>query len=350
MFYKPIPLQPMIQNGYILAIESSCDDTGAAVLYNGKILANKFATQAVHAQYGGVVPELASRAHQRNIVPVVDIALKEAGISAQDLSAIVYTQGPGLMGSLLVGASFGKSMALSLGIPSLGVNHMRGHILSHFAQRPEDTLALPSFPYLSLIVSGGHTLFVLVKGYSDMTILGRSLDDAAGEAFDKSAKMLGLPYPGGPLIDKHAKAGQAVFTFNKPRVANLDMSFSGLKTSILNFLKKEIVSDPNFITENLEDICASIQTSIVEILIEKTKTALEQTEVQDIALAGGVAANSALRQAFLTLAQEKCLSCHIPPFEYCTDNAAMIGIAGYFALKEGISPDVDSLAHPNLPF
>jgi len=340
----------MNHNGYILAIESSCDDTGAAVLNKGKILANKFATQEVHSRYGGVVPELASRAHQRNIVPVVDIALKEAGISVKDLDAIVFTQGPGLMGSLLVGASFAKSVSMSLGIPCLGVNHMKGHVLSHFAHRPEKESPVPEFPFLSLIVSGGHTMLVMVHSYSDMKILGRSLDDAAGEAFDKSAKMLGLPYPGGPWIDRHAKLGKPIYSFNKPRVDGLDMSFSGLKTSILNFLKKEVALDPQLMKTHMDDICSSIQTCIVEILIEKTERALDEFPVKDIGLAGGVAANSALRTAIEQMAEKRGIKSHVPPFEYCTDNAAMIGIAGYFALKEGLKDDLSIMADPNLPF
>ena len=340
----------MVHEGFILSIESSCDDTGAAVLKDGKILANRVANQMVHSKFGGVVPELASRAHQKNIVPVVDLALKEAGITAQDLSAIVYTQGPGLMGSLLVGASFAKSMAMSLGIPSLGVNHMKGHILSHFAKRVGDEAVVPEFPFVSLIVSGGHTMLVLVNGYSEMKVIGRTLDDAAGEAFDKSAKMLGLPYPGGPLVDAHAQKGESIYVYNKPRVSGLDMSFSGLKTSILNFLKKEVERNPEFMTEEVDNICASVQSTIIEILIDKTKDAVTSCRVNDIGLAGGVAANSGLRKAFLTLAEEMGLKAHIPPFEYCTDNAAMIGTAGYFALKEGVTSNLATVANANLSF
>jgi len=286
---------------YILAIESSCDDTGAAVLLNDKMLANIVAGQEVHEQYGGVVPELASREHQRHIVPVVDAALKKAGISANQLSAVAYTKGPGLMGSLLVGISFAKSLAQSLAC---------------------------------LTVSGGHTQLVNVRSPSDMVILGETIDDAAGEAFDKAAKMLSLPYPGGPMVDKLAQLGTPKFTFAEPRVGELDFSFSGVKTSILYFLRDQLKENPDFIKENLNDICASVQNRIVSILIKKLKRAMKKVDCHGIALAGGVAANSELRKRFLELGAETGLPAFIPPFQYCTDNAAMIGIAGYFQARE----------------
>jgi N6-L-threonylcarbamoyladenine synthase len=332
----------------ILGIESSCDDTGAALLKNGKLLANIIAGQEVHAAYGGVVPELASRAHQRNIVPTVEMALREAGISKAELSAVAYTKGPGLMGSLLVGSSFAKSMALGLGIPSIGVDHMRGHILAHFIRKEGGNVDEPRFPFLSLTVSGGHTQLVLVRSLEEMEVLGKTLDDAAGEAFDKTAKMIGLAYPGGPLIDKHAQIGKPIFSFNKPKIAGLDMSFSGLKTSILYFLKDQIKREPNFIELHLNDICASVQNCIVEILIEKSAQAIRIHKPLDIALAGGVAANSGLRSAFVELASDHHLGCHIPAFEYCTDNAAMIGMAGHFLFEKGVYSGVDTVPSANL--
>jgi N6-L-threonylcarbamoyladenine synthase len=314
---------------YILAIESSCDDTGAAVLENEKVLSNIVATQTVHELYGGVVPELASRNHQQNIIPTVDAALKKANINKSQLHAIAYTQGPGLSGSLLVGASFAKSLSLGLNIPLIGVHHMQAHILSHFIKNNEQD-KIPEFPFLCLTVSGGHTQIVLLKNHFEQEIIGETLDDAAGEAFDKSAKMLGLPYPGGPLIDKYAKLGNPnVYAFAIPQIQDFNYSFSGLKTGILYFLQKEVAKDADFITKNLNDICASIQATIVKILLLKLKKAIDTTKVKHIALAGGVSANSGLRAAFEDLAQTKNVSSHIPPFEYCTDNAAMIGITGY---------------------
>lgn len=332
----------------ILGIESSCDDTGAAVMKNGKILANIIANQEVHAQYGGVVPELASRAHQRNILPTIHLALKEAGIQLKDLDAIAYTQGPGLMGSLLVGSSFAKSMAMAQGIPSIGVDHMKGHILSHFIQEKETEKTVPPFPFLTLTVSGGHTQLVLVHSMTEMEVIGKTLDDAAGEAFDKTAKMLGLPYPGGPIIDKLAQKGNPVFSFNKPNIKGLDMSFSGLKTSILYFLRDRKKEDPNFIEDHLEDICASVQRCIVEILIAKVKKAIGLHHPKAIALAGGVAANSELRTAMEELALSKDLLSYSPAFQYCTDNAAMIAMVGHVDFLAGKRSGLDAVPISNL--
>ncbi len=323
---------------YILAIESSCDDTGASVLENDKVLSNIVATQTIHEQYGGVVPELASRNHQQNIIPVVDAALKKANVNKADLSAIAYTQGPGLSGSLLVGASFAKSLSIGLDVPLIGVHHMQAHILSHFIKNKESDQA-PKFPFLCLTVSGGHTQIVLLKNHFEQEIIGETLDDAAGEAFDKSAKMLGLPYPGGPLIDKYAQIGNPqAYSFSIPQIQNYDYSFSGLKTGILYFLQKEVAKDTDFIAKNLNDICASIQATIVKILLLKLKKAIAFTNVKAIALAGGVSANSGLRTAFEDLAKTKNVAAYIPPFEYCTDNAAMIGITAYLKyLKKDFS-------------
>ncbi len=315
----------------ILAIESSCDDTSAAVIKDGIVLSNYIANQEVHKKYGGVVPEVASRAHQENIIPVVDVALKEAGVSKEALSAIAFTRGPGLIGALIVGVSFAKAMALGLGIPIIDVHHLRAHILSHFAELPH-----PDFPFLCLTVSGGHTQIVLVKDFFEMEILGSTLDDAAGEAFDKSGKLIGLDYPAGPQIDKLAQNGLVKFTFPKPKVGALDFSFSGLKTSILYFLKKELKNNPDFINEHLRDICASIQHSIVEILINKLIKAAEQTKVANVALAGGVSANTALRSRLEQIGIEKGWKTYIPRFEFCTDNAAMVGIAAYYKFKRGL--------------
>jgi len=332
----------------ILGIESSCDDTGAAVLKNGKLLANIIASQEVHAKYGGVVPELASRAHQKNILPTVHIAVKEAGIELRDLDAVAYTIGPGLMGSLLVGSSFSKSLAMSLEIPFVGVDHMKGHILSHFIQVPGEEHETPEFPYLTLTVSGGHTQLVMIHSMTRMEVLGKTLDDAAGEAFDKTAKMLGLPYPGGPVIDKLAKQGEAKFIFNKPKIKGLDMSFSGLKTSILYFLRDQKIQSESFIDDNLEDICASVQQCIVEILISKMKMAIESHKPKAIALAGGVAANSGLRRAIEQLAQDEGIKSFIPEFQFCTDNAAMIAMAGHVSFTEQVFSGLDAVPKSNL--
>jgi len=313
---------------FILAIESSCDDTAAAVLCNDKVLSNVVANQLIHTQYGGVVPELASRAHQQNIVPVIDAALKKANIQKEQLSAIAFTQGPGLMGSLLVGSSFAKSMALALGIPLIAVNHMHAHILAHFID--EEGYDKPEFPFLALTISGGHTQIVKVNHFFDMQIIGETTDDAVGEAFDKSAKILGLPYPGGPLVDKYAQLGNPkAFPFTKPKVPGLDFSFSGLKTAILYFIQKEKQKNPNFIDENTNDICASIQYTIIQILMDKLKLAVQETGIKQIAIGGGVSANSGIRNTLKEAEQKYGWKTFVPKFEYTTDNAAMIGIVGY---------------------
>ena len=318
---------------YILAIESSCDDTSAAVLCNDKVLSNIVATQQIHREYGGVVPELASRAHQQNIVPVVHQALAKANIDKKELSAIAFTRGPGLMGSLLVGTSFAKSLSLGLQIPLIEVNHMQAHLLAHFIA--EDTNKKPNFPFIGLTISGGHTQIVLVNNYFDMEVLGQTLDDAVGEAFDKSAKILGLPYPGGPLIDKHAQKGDPKkFVFPIPKVGALDFSFSGLKTSILYFIQKEVQKNPDFIAENINDICASIQHTIIRILVLKLNAAVKKTGIKQIAIGGGVSANSGIRNALKNKEESSNWQTFIPKFEYCTDNAAMIGIVGYLKYKE----------------
>lgn len=314
---------------FILAIESSCDDTSAAVLKNDRVLSNIIANQEVHAKYGGVVPELASRAHQQHIVPVVQQALTRAGISKEELSAIAFTRGPGLMGSLLVGTSFAKSMALGLNIPLLAVNHMQAHILAHFIQ--DESQKMPEFPFLCLTISGGHTQIVKVDKNLNFEVLGETIDDAVGEAYDKSAKILGLPYPGGPLIDKYAQLGNPkAFQFSKPKVAGLNFSFSGLKTAILYFIQKQEKENPNFIKEHLNDICASIQYTIVDILIDKLKKAVKETGITQIAIAGGVSANSEIRKKLQVAEKHWGWKTYVPKFEFTTDNAAMIGIAGYF--------------------
>lgn len=313
---------------YILAIESSCDDTAAAVLQNDKVLSNVVANQLIHNQYGGVVPELASRAHQQNIVPVVDAAIKKAGIAKSALSAIAFTQGPGLMGSLLVGGSFAKSLAISLDIPLIAVNHLDAHVLAHFID--EDGFDKPTFPFLALTISGGHTQIIKVTSFNHLEIIGQTTDDAVGEAFDKSAKILGLPYPGGPLVDKNARLGNPhAFAFTKPKVAGLDFSFSGLKTQILYFVQKNIKENPNFIEENLVDVCASIQHTIIEILMDKLILAVKTTGITQIAIGGGVSANSGIRETLKAAEHQYGWKTYIPKFEYTTDNAAMIGIVGY---------------------
>ena len=318
---------------YILAIESSCDDTSAAVICNDRVLSNSIANQKIHAEYGGVVPELASRAHQQNIVPVVHQAIQKANIDKKDLNAIAFTRGPGLMGSLLVGTSFAKSLALSLDIPLLDINHMQGHVLAHFID--EKDCPKPPFPFLCLTISGGHTQIVKVEDYFKMTVLGETIDDAVGEAFDKSAKILNLPYPGGPLIDKYAKEGNPkAYTFTKPRVGPLDFSFSGLKTAFLYFIQKEEKVNPNFIEENLHDICASLQDTIVSILMDKLKNAVKETGIKHVAIAGGVSANSEIRKRLKATESTLKWSTYIPKFEYTTDNAGMIAIAGYYKFLE----------------
>ena len=326
----------------ILGIESSCDETSVAVCVNGEIRSNIIATQAVHQHYGGVVPELASRAHQQNIVPAVQEALSTAKISKNELSAIAFTRGPGLLGSLLVGTSFAKGFALAKNLPLIQVNHMQAHILAHFIDNPK-----PSFPFLCLTVSGGHTQIVLVKNYFDMEVLGSTIDDAAGEAFDKTAKILGLPYPGGPLVDKYAQTGNPhAFTFPEPQIPDLNFSFSGLKTSILYFINKGVQQNPNFIQEHLEDICASVQQRIVTILLAKLTKAAKLYGISQVAIAGGVSANSGLRKALQDLAEQQNWEVFIPKFEYCTDNAAMIAIAGYykFLAADFVGQDVAPLA------
>lgn len=313
---------------YILAIESSCDDTAAAILKNNKVLSNIVARQAVHEEYGGVVPELASRAHQQNIVPVIDVALKKAGVNREELSAVAFTQGPGLMGSLLVGSSFAKSMAMALDVPLIAVNHMQAHILAHFIE--EEGFDMPEFPFLAMTISGGHTQIVKVTDYFTMEVIGETTDDAVGEAFDKSAKILGLPYPGGPLIDKYAQEGNPkAFPFTKPKVPGLNFSFSGLKTQILYFIQKKTEENPNFVAENLHDICASIQHTIINILMDKIKLAVKETGIKQVAIGGGVSANSGIRKTLKEAEKKYGWKTFIPKFEYTTDNAAMIGIVGY---------------------
>ena len=315
----------------ILAIESSCDDTSAAVIREAKLLSNVIASQAVHTTYGGVIPELASRAHGQNIVPVVDTALAQAGVTIDEIDAIAFTRGPGLMGSLLVGVSFAKALSIATDTPLIEVNHLQGHILSHFVELPEDPRPMPKFPFLCLLVSGGHTQIVLVKDYFDMEILGTTIDDAAGEAFDKCAKVIGLGYPGGPVVDKLAKEGNPkAIKFAKPQVDELNYSFSGLKTSFLYTLRDMIKENPNFVEENKEDICASLQSTIVEILMTKLVKAAKKYEINEIAIAGGVSANSGLRNAIEEEGRKKDWNTYLPPFKLTTDNAAMIAIAGYY--------------------
>ncbi|WP_370632399.1 tRNA (adenosine(37)-N6)-threonylcarbamoyltransferase complex transferase subunit TsaD [Marixanthomonas sp. SCSIO 43207] len=335
------------KNCYILGIESSCDDTAAAVINNGEVLSNVVATQQIHEEYGGVVPELASRAHQQNIVPVVHQALRKANIDKKQLSAIAFTRGPGLMGSLLVGTSFSKSLAMGLGVPLIDVNHMQAHILAHFIKAEGQTA--PSFPFLALTISGGHTQIVKVTDYFEMEVIGQTIDDAVGEAFDKSAKILGLPYPGGPLIDKYAQKGNPkAFKFTKPKVKPLDFSFSGLKTAVLYFVEKEVANNPNFISENIEDVCASLQFTIVDYLMDKLKNAVKQTGIKEIAIGGGVSANSGIRNALQEAQGKYGWKTHIPKFEYCTDNAAMIAIVGELKYKQQLFAKNDVLAQARM--
>ncbi len=334
---------------YTLAIESSCDDTAAAVLFNDKVISNVVARQPIHEEYGGVVPELASRAHQQNIVPVVDVALKKAGITKNDLNCIAFTQGPGLMGSLLVGGSFAKSMSSALEIPLIAVNHMKAHILAHFID--EEGYEKPSFPFLALTISGGHTQIVKVNSFFDLEIIGETTDDAVGEAFDKSAKVLGFPYPGGPLIDKYAKEGNPkAFPFTKPKVSGLNFSFSGLKTQFINFIQKNINENENFIEENKADICASIQFTIINILMEKLKMAVAETGIKQIAIGGGVSANSGIRQTLKEAENKYGWKTFIPKFEYTTDNAAMIGIVGYYNYLENNFSDASIVSKARIEF
>jgi len=326
----------------ILAIESSCDETSVAICNNGKITANVIANQTIHQNYGGVIPELASRVHQQNIVPVIQQALNDAKVNKKELNAVAFTQGPGLLGSLLVGVSFAKSFALALDLPLISVNHMHAHILAHFIDDP-----MPQFPFICLTVSGGHTQIVVIRSHFDMEIVGETLDDAAGEAFDKTAKILNLPYPGGPLIDKYAKEGNPLaYKFGEPQIKDLNYSFSGFKTSILYFIRNQEKENPNFVSEHLQDICASVQHSIVHILLNKLKKAAKQYGIKEIAIAGGVSANSGLRAGLTALAEELNWNVYIPAFEYCTDNAAMIAIAGYYKYlnKDFVEQDVAPLS------
>lgn len=335
------------QNIYILGIESSCDDTAASVILNGKILSNVIANQKIHEAYGGVVPELASRAHQQNIVPVVDQALKQAGITKDQLNAIAFTKGPGLMGSLLVGTSFAKSLAFGLNIPLIDVNHMQAHILAHFID--EEGFNKPPFPFLAMTISGGHTQIVKVKHYFDMEVIGETIDDAVGEAFDKSGKILGLGYPAGPQIDKLAKLGNPkAFPFTKPKVDGLNFSFSGFKTAVLYFIQKQVKLNPNFIAENLNDICASIQYTIIGILTDKLKKAVKQTGIKHIAIGGGVSANSGIRQALKDAETKHGWTTYVPKFEFTTDNAAMIAIVGYLKYLDGDFAEQNVMANSRL--
>lgn len=335
------------QNIYILGIESSCDDTAASVMHNGKILSNVVAGQSIHEAYGGVVPELASRAHQQNIVPVVHEALKRANIDKKQLSAVAFTRGPGLMGSLLVGTSFAKSLAYGLDIPLIDVNHMQAHILAHFID--EEGFNKPPFPFLAMTISGGHTQIVKVSNHFEMEVIGETIDDAVGEAFDKSGKLLGLGYPAGPEIDKRAKLGNPkAFKFTKPKVEGLNFSFSGLKTAILYFIQKEMRANPDFIEKNLNDICASIQYTIIGILIDKLKLASKQTGIKHIAIGGGVSANSGIRQALKDGEQKFGWTTYVPKFEFTTDNAAMIAIVGYLKYFEGDFAGNDVVASSRL--
>ena len=329
----------------ILGIESSCDETAAAVLINGQIMSNVIAGQSVHEQYGGVVPELASRAHQANILPVVYVALSRAGISLADLDAVAFTQGPGLLGALMVGTAYAKALAISLDIPLITVHHMQAHILAHLIEDPK-----PAFPFLCLTVSGGHTQIVRVNSAMDMAILGQTIDDAAGEAFDKCAKMLGLPYPGGPLIDKYAAQGNAqAFDFGEPKIQGLDFSFSGFKTSVLYFLQEQTKKNPDFVKNNLNDLCASVQRGIVEILLRKVKRAAKETGISRIAISGGVSANTALRKNLTDMGVALGWEVFIPKFEYCTDNAAMIAITGYQKFLAGAFARYDVVPMARIP-
>lgn len=335
------------ENIYILGIESSCDDTAAAVLCNDKILSNIVATQEVHEEYGGVVPELASRAHQQHIVPVVHQAIQKAGIDKEQLSGIAFTRGPGLMGSLLVGTSFAKSLSLGLQIPLIEVNHMQAHLLAHFIDEPG--FDRPNFPFLGLTISGGHTQIIKVTDYFEMEVIGKTLDDAVGEAFDKCGKMFNLPYPAGPIIDAYAKEGNPdAFKFAKPKLKGLDFSFSGLKTSVLYFLQKQEKENPNFIEENLKDLCASFQKTVVDILMDKLDKAVKQTNIKEIAIGGGVSANSGIRKALEE--NRKGWKVYIPKFEFTTDNAAMIGIVGYLKYKNNEFSDVSITAKARYKF
>lgn len=332
--------------GKILAIESSCDETSAAVIEDGKLQSNVIATQEIHAEYGGVVPELASRVHQQNIIPVVDKALKEANTELTDLQAVAFTQGPGLLGALLVGTSFAKGLAMANNLKLIGVHHMQAHILSHFIEDPK-----PRFPFLCLTVSGGHTQIVIVRSPLNMEVVGQTQDDAVGEAFDKTAKLLGLPYPGGPLIDKYAKEGNPVkFDFPEVSTQGLNFSFSGIKTSFLYFLKKELQKDSQFIENNLADICASVQHTLIRILIQKLKKAAKQYDIKHIGIAGGVSANSGLRKRLAEEGKKRGWEIYIPRFEYCTDNAGMIAMNAHYLYEAGEFVNQETVPSPRLPF
>ena len=326
----------------ILGIESSCDDTSAAVIRDGFLLSNVIAGQKVHEAYGGVVPELASRAHQQNIVPVVDMALKQAGIEACDLSAVAFTRGPGLLGSLLVGTSFAKGLSLSLNIPIIEVNHLQGHVLAHFIQEKDVPYEVPAFPHLCLLVSGGNSQIIKVNGRLDMEVVGQTIDDAAGEAFDKCAKVMGMPYPGGPLIDRLAKEGNSeAFKFAKPKASDLNFSFSGLKTSFLYFLRDKLQENADFIDQHKADLCASLQKTIIEVLLDKVILAVNETGIKEITIAGGVSANSGLQNVFRYEAGRRGWKLFIPKFSFTTDNAAMIAMTGYYKYIEGLFAEID---------
>lgn len=335
----------------ILGIESSCDDTSAAVIRDGYLLSNVIANQQIHVEYGGVVPELASRSHQQNIIPVVEAAMKKAGLSKNEIDAVAFTRGPGLLGSLLVGTSFAKGFSLSRQIPLIEVNHLQGHILSLFIKEEGIEKNLPGFPFLCLLVSGGHSQIIVVKNHLDMEIIGQTIDDAAGEAFDKCAKVIGLPYPGGPVVDKYAESGNPnAILFSKPRIAGLDYSFSGLKTSFLYHIRDELKKDEDYIENNMNDLCASLQKTIIDILMVKLRRAVKETGIKEIGIAGGVSANSGLRKTLQEDAEKNRWKLHIPHVKFTTDNAAMIAITGYFKYKEGIfsSQDVSPLARWNI--
>lgn len=336
---------------YILGIESSCDDTSAAVLRNGVLLSNVTASQDVHFEYGGVVPELASRAHQQNIVPVVTAALKRAGITKEQLTAIAFTRGPGLMGSLLVGVSFTKGFARSLGIPMIDVNHLQGHVMAHFIKESDDEQSAPPFPFICLLVSGGNSQIVKVNAYNDMEVLGQTIDDAAGEAIDKCSKVMGLGYPGGPIIDKLARQGNPLaYQFSEPHIPGLDYSFSGLKTSFLYSLRKWVAEDPDFIEHHKNDLAASLEHTIVDILMNKLRKAVKQTGIKHVAVAGGVSANNGLRNAFHDHAKKYGWTIYIPKFSYTTDNAAMIGITGYYKYLDHDFCTIDKPAFSKVTF
>ena len=336
---------------YILGIESSCDDTSAAVLKNGVLLSNVTASQAVHEAYGGVVPELASRAHQQNVVPVVDQAIKKAGITKEQLTAIAFTRGPGLMGSLLVGVSFAKGLALSLGVPMVDVNHLQGHVMAHFIREEGDNYTPPPFPFLCLLVSGGNSQIVKVNAYNDMEVLGQTIDDAAGEAIDKCSKVMGLGYPSGPVIDRLARQGDPhAYKFAEPHIPGLDYSFSGLKTSFLYNLRKWVEDEPDFVENHKEDLAASLEFTIVDILMKKLRLAVKQTGIKHVAVAGGVSANNGLRNAFRDHARRFGWTIYIPKFSYTTDNAAMIGVTAYHKYNDGEFCSIDKPAFSKVTF